>query len=81
MSSLEDIAIFTEKEDMPLGKVFDMIYEKANGGTAVDSKADSEQLRSWFEEILPEYSREKVYSAILRKLPYGTIFFINLICW
>jgi hypothetical protein len=29
VSSLEDIAIFTETEDMPLGKVFDLIYEKA----------------------------------------------------
>ena len=40
VSSLEDIAIFTEKEDVPLGKVFDMIYEKANGGAAIDPKAD-----------------------------------------
>ena len=28
VSSLEDIAIFTEKEDVSLGKVFDIIYEK-----------------------------------------------------
>jgi len=28
VSSLEDIAIFTEKEDMPLGKVFDQIFQK-----------------------------------------------------
>ena len=34
VSSLEDIAIFTEKEDVPLGKVFDIIYEKANGGVS-----------------------------------------------
>ena len=39
VSSLEDIAIFTEKEDMPLGKVFDLIYEKENGGPAIDSKS------------------------------------------
>ncbi|HZY25596.1 MAG TPA: DUF5606 domain-containing protein, partial [Bacteroidales bacterium] len=35
VSSLEDIAIFTEKEDMPLGKVFDLIFEKENGGLAI----------------------------------------------
>ncbi len=68
VSSLEDIAIFTDKEDMPLGKVFDLIYEKANGGTAVDSKADSDALRSWFGEILPEYSREKVYTSDIKKV-------------
>jgi Domain of unknown function (DUF6852)/Domain of unknown function (DUF5606) len=68
VSSLEDIAIFTDKEDMPLGKVFDLIYEKTNGGTAVDSKADSETLKSWFGEILPEYSREKVYTSDIKKV-------------
>jgi hypothetical protein len=30
VSSLEDIAIFTEKEDIPLGKVFDLINEMAD---------------------------------------------------
>ncbi len=28
VSSLEDISIFTEKEDMPLGKVFDLYPRK-----------------------------------------------------
>jgi hypothetical protein len=27
ISSLEDIAIFTDKEDMPLDKFFDLIYD------------------------------------------------------
>lgn len=49
VSSLEDIAIFTEKEDMPLGKVFDLIFEKENGGPAIDSKADAGKLKTWFE--------------------------------
>ena len=68
VSSLEDIAIFTDKEDMPLGKVFDLIYEKANGGTAIDSKTDADKLRTWFEEILPEYSKEKVYTSDIKKV-------------
>jgi hypothetical protein len=68
VSSLEDIAIFTEKEDMPLGKVFDLIYEKENGGPAIDSKADTAKLKSWFEEILPEYSKDKVYTSDIKKL-------------
>ena len=68
VSLLEDIAIFTENEDMPLGKVFDLIYEKANGGPAVDSKADGNRLRSWFEEILPDYSKDKVYTSDIKKV-------------
>jgi hypothetical protein len=68
VSSLDDIAIFTEKEDMPLGKVFDLIYEKENGGPAIDSKADTAKLKTWFEAILPEYSKDKVYTSDIKKL-------------
>ena len=68
VSSLEDIAIFTDTEDMPLGKVFDLIYEKTNGGTAIDSKSDADKLRTWFGEILPDYSKEKVYTSDIKKV-------------
>src|SRR5512138_1395340 len=67
VSSLEDIAIFTDKEDMPLGKVFDLIYEKENGGTAPDPKVNPD-LTTWFEGVLPEYSRNKVYASDIRKV-------------
>jgi hypothetical protein len=68
VSSLEDIAIFTEKEDMPLSKVFDLIYEKANGGSAIDSKADGDKLKAWFLDILPDYSKDKVYTSDIKKV-------------
>jgi hypothetical protein len=81
VSLLEDIAIFTENEDMPLGKVFDLIYEKANGGPALDSKADGNRLRSWFEEILPEYSKDKVYTSDIKKVAlwYNILHTLNLL--
>ena len=81
VNSLEDIAIFTEKEDVPLGKVFDLVFEKANGGAAIDSKADANRLKSWFEEILPEYSKEKVYDSDIRKLAswYNILYKLNLL--
>lgn len=68
VSSLEDIAIFTEKEDMPLSKVFDLVWEKENGGPAPDPKMDSSKLIKWFEEVLPEYSKNKVYASDIRKV-------------
>jgi hypothetical protein len=68
VSSLEDIAIFTEKEDIPLGKVFDLIHEKENGGPAVDSKIDGTKLKMWFEGILPDYSKDKVYTSDIKKV-------------
>jgi len=68
VSSLEDIAIFTEKEDVPLSKVFDLIQEKEKGGPAIDPKVDTEKLKSWFEGILPEYSKDKVYISDIKKV-------------
>lgn len=68
VSSLEDIAIFTDSEDVPLGKVFDIIYDKSNGGPAPDHKSDPAKLTKWFEEILPDYSRNKVYVSDIKKV-------------
>jgi hypothetical protein len=81
VSSLEDIAIFTDKEDMPLGKVFDLIHEKENGGQAIDSKADAPKLKLWFEGILPEYSKDKVYTSDIKKVAqwYNILHNLNLL--
>lgn len=68
VSSLEDIAIFTDKEDIPLGQVFNLIYEKENGGQTVDSRIDGTKLKSWFEGILPDYSKDKVYTSDIKKV-------------
>jgi hypothetical protein len=81
VSSLEDIAIFTDKEDMPLGKVFDLIYDKENGGPAIDSKAETGKLKVWFEGILPEYSKDKVYNSDIKKVAqwYNILHKLNLL--
>ena len=81
VSSLEDIAIFTDKEDLPLGKVFDLIHEKENGGEAIDSKADAGKLKEWFEGILPEYSKDKVYTSDIKKVAqwYNILHKLNLL--
>lgn len=68
VSSLEEISIFTDNEDMPLGKVFDRIFEKEKGGEAMDPKSDPDKLRKYFEEIIPDYSKDKVYVSDIRKV-------------
>jgi hypothetical protein len=68
VSSLEDISVFTENEDLPLGKVFDKIFEKESGGPAIDSKSDAEKLKNYFQEVVPDYSKEKVYLSDIKKI-------------
>jgi Domain of unknown function (DUF5606) len=81
VSSLDDIAIFASTEDIPLGKVFDLIFDKAQGGPAIDPKADNESLKKWFEGILPDYSKEKVYTSDIRKVAlwYNILHSLNLL--
>jgi hypothetical protein len=81
VSSLEDIAIFTDKEDIPLSKVFNIIFEKENGGPTIDSKADNVKLKSWFEGILPDYSKDKVYASDIKKVAlwYNILHKLNLL--
>ena len=66
---------------MPLGKVLDIIYEKADGGVVIDPKVDAGKLKSWFEEILPDYSRDKVYVSDIKKIAlwYNLLHKLNLL--
>ncbi len=68
VNTLEDISVFTENEDLPLGKVFDKIFERESGGPAIDSKVEPEKLKKYFEELVPDYSREKVYVSDIKKI-------------
>ncbi|MFN8209614.1 MAG: DUF5606 domain-containing protein [Bacteroidales bacterium] len=81
VSSLEDISVFTETEDLPLSKVLDSIFDKVNGGPAPDAKEDNEKLKNFFAEVLPEYDRERVYISDIKKilLWYNTLQKLNLL--
>ena len=69
MSTLEDIAIYTLQEDIPLKEVFRKIYEKENGGQAMNVKSSSpDELKKYFAEILPEYDKERVYGSDVKKV-------------
>ncbi len=68
VSSLEDIAVFTENGDMPLVEVFKNIYKKENGGKAIDHKVDQKQLFAYFTEVLPQYDKEKVYHSDVKRI-------------
>ena len=68
ISSLGEISIFTTNEDMPLREVFRLIREKNGDQPAPDVKANDRMLKSFFESVLPEYDRERVYTSHIRKL-------------
>jgi hypothetical protein len=68
ISSLEEISMFTYEKDVPLKEVFKSIFDKENGGLAIDPKSDQKLLKQYMEEILPDYDSERVYVSDMKKL-------------
>lgn len=68
VSSLEDIAIFTENEDMPLKDVFKAISVLESGGAAISAKSSDKELKAYFLKVLPEYDRDRVYVSDIKKV-------------
>jgi hypothetical protein len=68
VSSLSDIAIFTDDEEVPLRKIFKIIFETENGDLAFGGKIDEKKLKEYFAKILPTYDREKVYVSDMKKV-------------
>jgi len=68
ISSLEEISIFTEVDDVPLKEVFQKIFEKEDGKKTISHKSSANELKALMESILPDYDRERVYVSDLKKL-------------
>jgi len=69
VSALEDIAIFTNEEEVPLKDVFQKIYTIENKkATSVSKKATNDEVKDYFEDILPEYDKDRVYVSDMKKV-------------
>jgi hypothetical protein len=68
ISSLEEISIFTEDEDLPLKEVLKKIYDSLEGKKAPDHKSDPKELKAFFKEAVPEYDEERVYNSDIKKV-------------
>lgn len=68
VSALEDISIYTYDDDIPLGTVYQSIYDKENGGEALNHKSSGDELRAYMQDILPDFDEERVYTSDIKKL-------------
>jgi len=66
--SLEDVAIYTDVDEVPLIKVFRAIKEKEGDNPTINPKLSSNELKAYFEEVLPEYDKERVYVSDIKKV-------------
>ena len=70
VTSLSDISMFTEGEDVPLYEVLVKVREKEEGKVAsLDwRKASAKQLQDYFAEVLPDFDRDRVHNSDIKKL-------------
>ena len=68
--SLNDIAMYTEDEEVPLPQVFEAI-KKLQDGKAIEidcKNADKDELFGFFAEVLPSFDRDRVHTSDIKKL-------------
>ncbi len=68
VSSLGDIAVYTETGEVALMEVLKNIRTKENGGQALNPKASNDQLKAYLESVLPDFDKEKVYASDIKKM-------------
>ena len=70
ITSLADIAMFTETDDIPLMDVLENLKTVAEGKkAAVDpQKASTKELQDYFTKVLPEWDRDRVHVSDIKKL-------------
>ncbi|MDX9906299.1 MAG: DUF5606 domain-containing protein [Bacteroidales bacterium] len=68
VSSLEEISVFTTKEDdLQLKDVFRRMFEKTEGKPAPDANSDSRVIRQFFQDTVAEHDPERVYISDMKK--------------
>ncbi|MGE5425008.1 MAG: DUF5606 domain-containing protein [Syntrophothermus sp.] len=68
ISSLEEIAIFTTGEDKPLKDILKTMFENQEKNPAPDNKSDGKALAAYFESVVPDYDKERVYISDIKKI-------------
>ena len=68
--SLADVSMYTNGDDIELWKVLEAACKKEDGKPcAIDAKkADNKVVLAWFDEVLPDWDRDRVYPTDVRKL-------------
>jgi len=78
ISTLSDISIFTETGEILLKDLFIRIQKSEK---MISPKASSNEIKAFFEEILPEYDKDRVYVSDMKKVIqwYQTLSDLNLL--
>lgn len=70
VTSLGDIAMYTDADDIALWKVLDSLSQKESGKpSSLDyKKCSREELRAYFADVLPNFDQDRVHDSDIKKL-------------
>ena len=85
ITSLADISIYTDDEEVKLQQVFLNIKEVLGDADAPSPKSSAEELKALFEKALPDYDRDRFYVSHMKKVvdwynnlkKYASLDFVN----
>ena len=85
ITSLADISIYTDDEEVKLQQVFLNMKEVLGDADAPSSKSGAEDLKALFEKALPTYDRDRFYVSHMKKVvdwynhlkKYASLDFVN----
>ena len=68
ITSLADISIYTDDEEVKLQQVFENLKEVLGDADAPSAKSSAEELKALFEKALPTYDRDRFYVSHMKKV-------------
>ena len=86
ITSLADISIYTDDEEVKLQDVFLSMKEVLGEADAPSAKSKPEELKALFEKALPDYDRDRFYVSHMKKVvewyntlkKYASLDFVDL---
>lgn len=85
ITSLADISIYTDEEEVKLQQVFLNMKQTLGDADAPSAKSDPKELKALFEKALPTYDRDRFYVSHMKKVvewynflkKYASLDFVN----
>ena len=68
VSSMSEIAIYTDSEEKPLEKILQDIFRALDGKEAISHKASNDELVTFFGKMIPDYDQERVHVSDMKKV-------------
>ncbi len=68
ISTLEDVAVYTDDGEIPLKDIFNNIFKKYEGKKIDNSIIKNNNYLEFFETVLPNFDRDRVYQSDVKKI-------------